>query len=69
MTEQGYIGLGRPQVGDIVSVLLGGRLPFLLRPTVGSEQFTLVGNCYVHGIMYGEALEEGEDKVRMFDLR
>jgi hypothetical protein len=41
--------------GDIICVLFGGEVPYVLRPT-GSGFYQVVGECYVHGIMYGEAL-------------
>ena len=56
-TEEGHIGLApiAAKPGDRVCVLLGSDAPFLLRPT-GNEQYQLVGPCYAHGIMSGEAL-------------
>jgi hypothetical protein len=56
------IGPDTMAVGDVVVVLHGGRTPFLLRPKKGEgedggEQWALVGECYVHGLMNGEALE------------
>lgn len=67
VTEKGYIGWGpkSSEVGDRVGVLLGAEVPFLLRSLTqeqpGSsgekqEDFTLVGETYVHGIMDGEVL-------------
>jgi hypothetical protein len=64
-TEKGYIGLGPPntRVGDEVFILDGGTVPFLLRSERESLRFfvgelhnpyTLVGDCYVYGIMDGE---------------
>jgi hypothetical protein len=49
VTEKGFIGLGPAwtQHGDVVSILLGGSVPFVLRREPWS--FTLVGECYVHG--------------------
>ena len=53
-------------IGDSVFVLKGGPLPFILRPGTPAEGdcshppeycFELVGSCYVHGIMDGEALK------------
>ncbi|KAG7284320.1 hypothetical protein NEMBOFW57_010692 [Staphylotrichum longicolle] len=41
------------KVGDIVVVLFGGWVPFVLRP-VEEDLFELVGAAYVHGIMDGE---------------
>jgi hypothetical protein len=65
-TKGGYMGLGPKgmRVGDIVFVLDGGNTPFLLRPKgqrIIPEQdardiYELVGDCYVHGIMDGEAV-------------
>lgn len=58
-TRNGYIGLAPPgaQKGDQVVLLEGGRVPYLLRK-VDDESYKLVGECYVHGIMYGEAFDE-----------
>lgn len=56
-TKKGYYVLG-PNVmkeGDIVSVLYGGKMPFVLRPW--GRFFLLVGECYVHGLMKGEVLD------------
>ena len=44
------------QAGDIVWILFGSQFPMILRPEDG--HFFLVGHCYVHGMMDGEALEE-----------
>jgi hypothetical protein len=57
VTEQGYMGLGPlgMEEGDLVYVLSGGQVPFILRPTILAEGFSLVGESYVHGIMDGEA--------------
>ena len=43
-------------VGDVVAVLFGGWVPFVLRP-LGGDEYELVGHCYVHGIMDGEWIE------------
>ncbi|KAH7127868.1 heterokaryon incompatibility protein-domain-containing protein [Dactylonectria estremocensis] len=45
------------QPGDCICVLAGGEVPFVIRPT-GRGTYTLIGECYVHGIMDGEALGE-----------
>jgi hypothetical protein len=68
VTKNGYIGMGpldtRP--GDQVWVLYGGKVPFLVREVRGgrlvgeSREFTLVGDAYVHGVMDGQALRDGE---------
>jgi hypothetical protein len=42
---------------DIIALLEGGRVPYILRPKVGMEEgyYELIGDAYVHGIMDGEA--------------
>jgi len=79
-TSSGLLGLGPAGMmsGDVVVVLLGGKVPFVLRQ-VGGEgegaQWRLIGECYVDGVMYGEMVEErdgdGERKrleIEWFDL-
>jgi Heterokaryon incompatibility protein (HET) len=44
------------EVGDRICVLYGGRLPFVIRPCDGGR-YTYVGNCYLQGIMNGEAVD------------
>jgi hypothetical protein len=43
------------QEGNMIYLLPGGNTPFILRP-VGSNEFHLVGQCYTHTLIYGEAL-------------
>jgi hypothetical protein len=79
ITLNGFIGLGPDTVqeGDIVTVLSGGDIPFLLRPitdpellsetehassptrtqTSSGQSYLLVGECYVEGVMCGEAVQ------------
>lgn len=53
------MGLGcfgaRP--GDVVVVLFGGPLCFVLRPCEGETEYKLVGDAYVHGAMRGDWFE------------
>jgi hypothetical protein len=63
-TEKGYVGLGPNSLNmkapepilDEIWVILGARTPFVLRPKGNAYQ--LVGECYIHGLMQGEALHE-----------
>jgi hypothetical protein len=57
--EKGFMGLGpdRIQKGDVVAVFHGAWTPFILRPF--GEEFRLVGDCYISGLMDGEALQDG----------
>ncbi|KAN0102739.1 Heterokaryon incompatibility protein (HET) domain containing protein [Hyaloscypha variabilis] len=75
-TDQGYIGLGPRQLrrGDQISILFGARNPHILRPVDesnsgknGNRDMSLLGPCYVHGLMNGEALKisrASEDNVK-----
>lgn len=70
-TQKGYFGMGPGTVAtdDVVCILLGGVTPFILRSR--SECWELVGECYVHGVMGGEATDIfGSEKMKkVFELR
>lgn len=53
----GYIGLGPlgMREGDSVWVVPGVHVPFILRPAM-DDNFVVIGEAYVHGIMDGELL-------------
>ncbi|KAL6365750.1 hypothetical protein LRP88_00325 [Fusarium phalaenopsidis] len=42
------------QEGDLVVMLGGSEVPFLIRKGPEPFQFYFVGECYFHGVMYGE---------------
>ncbi|KAK0735317.1 heterokaryon incompatibility protein-domain-containing protein [Apiosordaria backusii] len=52
-------------VGDEIALLAGGRCPFAVR-RVHYNRFELVGDCYVDGIMEGEAWREWEAREMAF---
>lgn len=62
-TSEGYIGLAPrgAQPGDSVCVVLGCRHPMLLRSieSTSSQQWQIVGACFVPGLMSGEAIYGG----------
>ncbi|PMD44749.1 HET-domain-containing protein [Hyaloscypha variabilis F] len=66
LTERGYLGLGHEgfQIGDVVCVFTGGEVPFLLRKsdTPRGEMFSLLSECYIHGVMDGEAMQSPQSK-------
>ncbi|KAK0101813.1 hypothetical protein ONS95_006963 [Cadophora gregata] len=71
-TRKGYYGLGPAEIqrDDMVVVLFGGTTPYVLRPT--DQGYWFVGECYVHGLMNGEALammDRGELKEKTFVIR
>ena len=68
-TETGYIGLGprNMEQGDLVYVFAGGHTPFVVHDARSVESdrtnvrqcYNLIGDCYLHGIMDGEAMRDG----------
>lgn len=66
VTAGGYflVGPDRMRDGDAVVVLYGGKAPFLLRPRNDGRGWVLLGECYVQGLMNGEALKgDGVDET------
>ncbi|PTB39558.1 hypothetical protein M441DRAFT_28675 [Trichoderma asperellum CBS 433.97] len=66
---QGYYGLARSRVqpGDQICILLGSDVPFIIRPS--GEEYSLMGEAYVHGLMHGEVFEKSQvieaQKIRL----
>jgi hypothetical protein len=58
LTPDGRIGSGHVvvKIGDLICVLFGGRVPYIIRP-VGCY-YKFIGECLVPGLMYGEAVED-----------
>lgn len=62
-TKEGLIGVGPAElrINDCIYIIAGGQVPFVLRPSSSVSNintFELVGDCYVHGVMDGEAVDE-----------
>ncbi|KAK5657875.1 hypothetical protein OQA88_2423 [Cercophora sp. LCS_1] len=57
-SQAGYYALCPPATrrGDKLCLLFGGKTMFCLRPD--GDEYRFVGECYVHGLMDGEALEK-----------
>jgi len=55
-------------VGDLICIFYGGSVLYVIRP-VDNGFFTFVGECYVHGLMDGEAMEIEGLKEQEFALR
>jgi hypothetical protein len=75
-TAQGHIGLGPTCMkrGDVVAVLDGGKVPYVLRPSRVEGEHAFVGECFVRDLMSGQAydmLQAGRNGVeeREFILR
>ena len=53
-----YIGIGpaRMEEGDTIAIFNGDQTPTILRPDKETDRYNLIGDCYIHGLMHGEAL-------------
>ena len=79
LTHQRTIGLCYPesQVGDEVWVLLGSRVPFILRTCQELHQesasiqsdYKLVGSCYLDGYMDGKAIQDASSRIQNIHIR
>ncbi|KAJ3534133.1 hypothetical protein NM208_g1039 [Fusarium decemcellulare] len=74
ITQTGYMGIGPPcmEPKDIICALFGGSTPYVIRPASTEGEYLFVGECYVHGLMDGEALdmhERGELTEQWFSLK
>lgn len=57
-TVQGRFGFSNRKIQpkDVVYVLYGGNAPFVLRPNPNDNTMQLIGDAYLDGVMFGEAL-------------
>jgi hypothetical protein len=73
ITDRGAMALGprSMETRDVVYVPHGSQVPFVLRKKDDvTSTYTLIGECYVHGIMEGELFEQavsGKNEAR--DIR
>jgi hypothetical protein len=63
ISEAGRFGWGPDGMkeGDIVAILNGLDFPLVLRRV--EQGFEVVGDCYAHGIMLGESMENAQDEM------
>ncbi|KAF2808586.1 uncharacterized protein BDZ99DRAFT_390923 [Mytilinidion resinicola] len=71
LTKDDRMGIGPRTMkeGDIIAVLFGGKVPFVLRPL--GTRYRFIGECYVPGLMKGEAVEQwraGSFEPEIFEL-
>lgn len=72
VSSDGSYVMGPPSVleGDLVCILFGCDMPVILREN-GKSGYVYVGECYMHGIMGGEAIEglrAGKYEVKDFQI-
>ena len=74
VTEKGYIGsrfkyCSKGEGADKVTLLFGCSSPVLLRPRKDTDGYEFIGECYVHGIEKGQAVENlDESRVEWIDI-
>ena len=44
------------QRDDVLCVFEGAELPYVLRRNAGEDTYTIIGHCFIHGIMFGEVI-------------
>ncbi|KAK4164440.1 heterokaryon incompatibility protein-domain-containing protein [Cladorrhinum sp. PSN259] len=60
------------QVGDKIAIVYGCSTPLIIRPSREGFNFLVVGEAYVEGMMYGEAVEllnRGQYQERLFNFQ
>lgn len=84
-TKKNFLGTGpeRTKVGDLIFIIPGTSVPYILRSTLpravrrsvplnfNNKIFSshqLIGEAYVHGIMHGEAVKGIEDKLETLNI-
>lgn len=70
-TKKNYLGIAAEslEAGDEVWVLAGAAIPLILRPAEnGENEWKVIGEAYIHGIMNGEVVKEAGKKVQQIDL-
>lgn len=70
VTADGYMGLapGEARIGDRVAIIYGCSTPLLIRKVNEAEtDWRLVGECYIYGLMDGEAIMM--DGISVEDIR
>ena len=60
ITHTGHVGVcvEETRPGDFIAILLGTRVPYVLRPGDDADLWTLVGESHVCGIMFGEFMRQ-----------
>ncbi|OAK93948.1 hypothetical protein IQ06DRAFT_298698 [Phaeosphaeriaceae sp. SRC1lsM3a] len=76
VTRKGHMGIGplRMREGDVIAILFGSTIPFVLRHVEGSaDRYMLLGECYIHGIMDGEWVQRwkgsGDRPPQVFNIQ
>ncbi|KAI1102044.1 heterokaryon incompatibility protein-domain-containing protein [Jackrogersella minutella] len=72
ITTGNLMGIGPETMeqNDIIVILFGGKVPYVVRE-LGEAKYSFIGECYVPGLMAGEAVEQwkkSKHKAELFNL-
>jgi hypothetical protein len=69
-TKSGYVGQGPSSMekNDMLCIIYGCKMPMILRRQGDTQYCLLVGETYVHGMMFGEAMH-AFDKRQLGDIK
>ncbi|KAI4205128.1 MAG: hypothetical protein LQ346_001525 [Caloplaca aetnensis] len=69
-THKSFMGLGplSLEAGDSIWLIPGSEVLFVLREKPETNRFELIGDCYVHGLMRGEAVDGALPKMETIEL-
>ena len=71
VTEKGQIGWVpiEAQQDDVICVFEGAELPYVLRRTADEDAHTIIGHCFIHGVMFGEVTAGNEILLELIILQ
>ena len=71
VTENGLIGWVpiEAREGDAICVFEGAKVPYMLRKTAEDDAYIIIGHCFLHGILFGEAMTSNEIRSEDIILR
>ncbi|KAI1440510.1 heterokaryon incompatibility protein-domain-containing protein [Annulohypoxylon stygium] len=69
ITAGDLMGIGPETMerNDIVVILFGGQVPYVVRE-LGQDKYSFIGECYVPGLMTGEAVDQWKKSRRKAEL-
>ena len=70
VTARGYMGVAVEEivVGDSVALVHGALVPFIVRDAEETSRYSLISDCYVHGLMSGEGFRGGSGDIGILTL-
>jgi len=58
----------RARLGDVICIITGARATLVVRPD-GMNYFRLIGEAHIHGVMYGEAMDNVKYQLQDIKIR